>query len=60
MKTEMKILSDRIERFGEMWMTDEHGSYIDGEIEKLLLALTDDEVRELCNMEKSRKAVSVA
>jgi hypothetical protein len=64
MKSEMKILLDRIRNFGAMWMADEHGSYIEGETERLLLALTDDECRELCRLESDeqnrRKALIVA
>ena len=55
MKPEYKILLDRIHQFGDMSSIDEHGSYIDHELERLSLSLTQDEFRELCKIEEECK-----
>lgn len=51
---EYDILRKRIERFGDMSSIDENGSYIEYELDSLLSAFTDQEVRELCDYEKAR------
>jgi|GEM_PF-6730023 len=55
MKPEYKTLLDRIHQFGDMGSIDEYGSYIDHEVEKLSLALTKEEFRELCRIEEERQ-----
>jgi hypothetical protein len=50
----MKILKERIERFGSMCAIDEYGSHDEDTI-KLYSAVSDEEAKELSDLEKSKR-----
>jgi hypothetical protein len=58
MKEELKILLDRLEKFGAIWMTDENGSY-DEDFQVLFCSLSDAEAQQVYDAERRREQQSV-